>query len=153
MNAEASELQRVVIALPPNAWHGHSTETVWADRAAVDRYRIRSIPFFATGISVNDIAAVRWEDGQAVLDRVILRGGHSTYRIFLLNLDLASEAFRVHWSPLEAMGCTYERATEHLVAIDVPPPADIQAVYKLLERGEIEKVWEFEEGHCGHSVT
>lgn len=56
------------------------------------------------------------------------------------------------WKPVEALGCTYERATKRLLAIEVPPTADIYAVYKLLEAGARAGVWSFQEGHCGHPL-
>lgn len=152
MMPESTHPERVRIDLPPNAWHGHATETVWADRTAHDSFRLRSIPLFVNGVSVGDVVAVRWDAGQAVLDHVILRGGHSTYRIFLLKVGLTSEAFTSRWYPLEKIGCRYERGTTHLLAVDVPSYADIQLVYALLQKGEDDKVWEFEEGHCGHTL-
>lgn len=36
------------------------------------------------------------------------------------------------------------------MSVDVPPPADMYAVYKALEEGESAGLWEFEEAHCGH---
>jgi Domain of unknown function (DUF4265) len=53
---------------------------------------------------------------------------------------------------LEKDGCTFEGAREKLLAVDVPPRADIYGVYALLQRGEDAGAWEFEEGHCGHPL-
>ena len=39
------------------------------------------------------------------------------------------------------------------LAVDVPPKADIYEVYSLLEAGEQNGVWEFDEGHCGHPLV
>jgi uncharacterized protein DUF4265 len=61
-------------------------------------------------------------------------------------------AFRTAWERLQALGCTYEQASSHLLLVDVPPHADIYAVYVLLEEGENAGVWDFEEGHCGHPL-
>ena len=38
-----------------------------------------------------------------------------------------------------------------LLAVDVPPDTDINVVYTLLDKGEKDGIWSFEEGHCGHS--
>ena len=64
--------------------------------------------------------------------------------------DTNEEKFLKDWVRLGELGCTYERATRRYVAIDVPPHADIYAVYQVLEEGERACQWEFEEGHCGH---
>ena len=45
-----------------------------------------------------------------------------------------------------------EQATDRLLAIDVPPETDVHAAYALLEKGETDGFWDFEEGHCGHAV-
>jgi Domain of unknown function (DUF4265) len=64
-----------------------------------------------------------------------------------------SSAFRKPWAQLSALGCTYEGADDKLLSIDVPPHADIDEVYALLEAGEESGTWDFEEGHCGHPLT
>src|SRR5688500_13974906 len=53
--------------------------------------------------------------------------------------------FLRYWAPLEACGSSYERATEHLLAVDVPSTADIHLAYRQLEAGERAEVWGFEE--------
>src|SRR5215217_8971885 len=83
-----------------------------------------------------------------VFRRVYERGGHSTYRIFLVE-EKSAQQFEVAWEPLGKMGCLYERATDYLVAVDVPPATDIYEAYRALEQGQTTGVWDFEEGHCG----
>lgn len=144
-----SHLCKITLGLDPNAWHGHATETVWAEPVGRDRYRLRSVPFYAKGLSIEDV--VNTEPDTSIVIGVSLRSGHSTYRIFLAeNLDDTSEAFQSHWRNLAAMSCSYERATGRLFAVDVPPRADIQKVFELLALGERDGVWDFDEGHCGH---
>jgi hypothetical protein len=53
---------------------------------------------------------------------------------------------------LQALGCSYEEGPNGLLAVDVPPEANIFEVYSALEAGESRDVWTFEEGHCGHAV-
>jgi hypothetical protein len=88
-------------------------------------------------------------NGALVVTGVAIRGGHSTYRLVLPE-DTTEEEFLRDWTKLKELGCTYERATRRLDGIDVPPPADIYAVYKALEDGESAGRWEFAEGNCGH---
>lgn len=45
-----------------------------------------------------------------------------------------------------------EGAFRRLLAIDVPPEADIHQVYAQLQAGESEGNWVFEGGHYGHPV-
>jgi hypothetical protein len=142
-------LTKVVIPLAASDWHSYSAESVWAAPVGAGLVRIANVPFYADGLSYADIAGVRDDAGQQVITGVVRRGGHSTYRICLAE-DRLSSGWRSYWLPLEALGCTYERATNRLFAIDVPPATDIHAAYDLLDAGEQAGVWSFQEGHCGH---
>jgi hypothetical protein len=58
---------------------------------------------------------------------------------------------------LEDLGCTFEGSDageRRLYSIDVPPEADIEAIYRLLESAEDRGEWEFEEAHFfkGHEA-
>ncbi len=76
---------------------------------------------------------------------------NSTYRFFLVS-ENSQQGFESAWQPLEALKCTYERATDFLLAVDVPPKTDIYEAYEILEQGLEAGVWDFEEGHCGHPL-
>lgn len=128
-----------------------ATESLWAEPAGDGLFRLRNVPFFAYGFSERDIVKVEERDGKFVVIGVEKRGGHSTYRIFLPT-ETSEEKFASDWTLLDALGCTYERANRRLVAIDVPPLSDVYAVYAALDDGEKDGLWEFEEGHCGHTL-
>ncbi len=149
---KTTQLEKIVLTLPTDEWHGHSSETVWAEKVGEGRYRLRSVPFYAKGLSFGDVVNTTTRDGKEVVSGVSLRSGHSTYRAFVkATVAVGSKDFYRVWRPIQERGCTYERATEHLIAIDVPSSADLAAVYALLEAGETAGVWEFEEGHCGRN--
>lgn len=120
---------KIVVELEPAAWHGSGTETLWAEKVSAGNHRVRNIPFYAYGISLDDVVLadpISGSEGMASFRSVAARGGHSTYRIFLIGrLTHESEALRVHWRPLESLGCSFEGATQ---------------------------VWAFEEAHCGHQT-
>jgi hypothetical protein len=147
-----SELSKIVIDLEADAWHGYATETVWAENLSEGVFRIRNIPFYAKEVSVGDDVLTEYRDENHHLKFVTKRGGHSTYRIFL-GEEVTAEIFRKYWEPLEKIGCTYEKGQGRLIAVDVPPTTDIYHTYALLEEGEKDSIWEFEEGHCGHPAN
>ena len=126
-------------------------ETMWAESIGENRYRLRNSPFATYGISFHDIVAAKVVDGQLTATRIVLRSGHSTYRIHLSD-GIAKEDLLARWPSLAALRCSYENADSRLFAIDVEPEADIHAVYAELQRGETDGTWEFEEAHCGHAV-
>lgn len=121
------------------------TESLWTVKMD-DYFEIRNIPYFAYGLAFGDIVAVKQVGSQLFYDRKIKNSGHSTYRVYLQE----SGVFEFYFDMLKNLKCTYEKATENLYAIDVPPDADIYKIYKILEMGEQRKSWEFEEGFCGH---
>lgn len=153
---QRNSLVKVMFELEGDAWHGYSTETLWAEPLPGDRYRLRNSPFFAFGVSVDDVIFAREEDNILKFNGVSMAGGHSTYRI--LKNKQAAELFDKYWTPIRSLGCSYEEGQvlaerKHVLAMDVPPEVDIYRVYELLEQGEAAGAWEFEEGHCGHNIS
>lgn len=144
-------LAKVTFELEASDWHDHATETMWAARLADNVYSLRNVPLYISGVSYGDAVVTQRKRGENLFRRVYERGGHSTYRIFLVG-EHSAEQFEQAWEPLQKMGCSYERATDYLVAVDVPPATDIYEAYHVLERGENSGVWDFEEAHCGHPL-
>lgn len=145
------DLTKVTFTLEKADWHDHASETMWAEPIDGQRFRIRNVPFYAYGVSYDDTVVASETDEGRIVEDVSERGGHSTYRIFVTNTEML-RSFPEYWSPLERLGCTLERATARLLAVDVPPQADIYAVYDALSKGEAAGVWDFEEAHVGHAL-
>jgi hypothetical protein len=147
--------------LDPRDWHGTPGERLWAeyvgDTPDGRALRLDNSPFFTRGVSFLDIvAATKTEYNDYKFERVLDRSGHSTY---MLLVPPDSKPFKAFWTRLESLGCTYESATitislgeRILYSVDVPPTADIYAVYEILEEGEQSNVWIFQEGHVGHQL-
>lgn len=107
-------------------------------------------PFYAFDISCGDVVRAKGED-QGVLDfdGVSERGGHSTYRV-RLRAGNEHRQFLDRWRELEIIGCSYEGSEvseRRLYSIDMPPSVPVHEAYSLLEKGEEDGVWDFEEGH------
>jgi len=154
--ASARPLVKVVIQLEPDedAWHSYGAESMWAEDLGQGRYRLRNIPFAAYGFSNEDVVRAESAEDRLKVTGVAIRGGHSTYRAILgSGIDPKNSKFEQYWEPLQRLGCSYESSEDRILAIDVPPKADIYEVYHLLERGEKEGVWDFEEAHCGHPLS
>jgi hypothetical protein len=138
-------LEKVVFDLE-ETWHGHATESLWA-KPTEEGFVLRNIPFFAYGVSYDDVVAVApLKEGFWRSRSVVRHAGHSTYRIFVQQ----DAEFPHGWNQLAGLGCTYEQATPHLYAIDVPATANIDGVYQVLEREKSRGIWDFEEGYFGH---
>lgn len=92
-------------------------------------------------------------EGDALFDfkRIIKRGGHSTYMLLIKEDE---PRFDKYWSALQASGCTYEHGRiklsighRRLFSVDVPPSANLIWVIAILERGQRDDVWMYQEGY------
>lgn len=112
-------------------------------------FQVDNSPFHAFGVSLGDkITATEDSDG-LIFDSIISRGGHSTYRVRLPS-GASHQHFLEHWAAMEELGCSYEGSSldnRRLYAIDIPPGVDVASIYRLLEDGEANGAWEFEEAH------
>ena len=114
-------------------------EKLWAEPLGGTRYRLRSIPFLATGMSLGDV--VEAIDGR--VEKVLERGGHSTFRLKLRDHPTPA-AFATLWAPLAALGCVCESTSGGIFAVDVPSAADLGRVNAALERGITAEDWDVE---------
>jgi Domain of unknown function (DUF4265) len=160
---EAHEVQmtgsliKILFDLDESDWHGHGSESLWAEPVAGNEapiFQIRNSPFFAIGINHLDVVRGKPSGHDRVYEfvEVIERGGHSTYMLLMQPGDSRINAC---WSRLELLGCTYESTTKTfsrgrrlLYSVDVPSTSDIYEVYEVLEGGLREGVWDFQEGYA-----
>lgn len=152
---QETSLVKVYFELDPADQRESASESVWARPLGNDRFRLENSPFLVYGYSFGDVVLGEVAgDGRMVVRGVSFRGGHSTYRLMLIEgLTIDAADFGAAWRDLETLGCTFEHASGRLLAVDVPPSTDADAVYSVLERGESDGIWEFEEGHCGHPLA
>lgn len=133
--------------------HGVEAENIWAECLGPNSYRVDNIPFYVYGISFDDVVRAGERDGRLVFEAVLSHGGHSTFRVLIKDeAGYESPAFNSRRRSLEQLGCSFEVAKRRWISIDVPPNCDVFAVYRVLEQGEEQDVWTFEEAHCGHEV-
>ena len=135
---QASEgLIRIRVALDRAAGEaGPTDEWLWAEPLGSGRYRVESCPFFAYGISRDDVVRASGPGGQEAptLEDVIEKGGHRTLRLALdASVKLSAPAVQGLLERLLQHGCTHELLRPKLVAIDVPADADLGAVAELLQ--------------------
>jgi hypothetical protein len=127
-------------------------ETLWARPIGDGVFILDNVPFFAYGLSLGDrIYARRTDDFDLEYSGIAEHTGHSTFRVFLGDSPARLPA-EEYWRQLEALGCGREIGTARLWAFDVSPEVDIVKVYDVLENGEAEGVWTFEEVHVGHQL-
>ena len=116
---------KVSFNLNQDEGHGYDTETVWAEALGEGFFRILNSPFFALGISQEDIVRASRDGELYHFQQVVQRGGHSTYRLFLQRgLTVHEDAFKQRWRELAALYRTFENADDRLAVVDVPPHSE-----------------------------
>jgi hypothetical protein len=144
---------KIELSWDTDYWHGYYSELLWAQPAG-GHYTIMSIPFFARDISYKDTVSASPSESLLRFERVVARGGHSTYRLLRMGSDpVPEDLFRARLQEILNLGCTYESGKPGnvtLYAIDIPPEVDADAVFALCERGAQDEVWDFEVAHDGH---
>src|SRR3712207_79346 len=127
MSDEEDSLTKVHIDLP-NHW-ATGGESMWALPLGDDLYEIRNSPFYAYGINWGDVVRADSDDPslKPEVREVVKYSGNKTLSVFF-NEELGEEEQDSVLSSLQYLDLSWERATELLVAIDVHPEADYQAV-------------------------
>lgn len=142
-----AKLTKILFTLGPESLLGSGTETMWAEDLGGDRYLLRNSPFYAFGVSFEDIVRGEFSEGFIEFREVLERSGNSTFRLFLLNRrKLDAPDFVQAWAPLQALGCSFEQGV--VLSVNVPPTTDIDAAWRLLLDGERAEIWDLETGHC-----
>lgn len=149
---QSSGLTKIRIVLPEHAWHKVEAEWLWAQKIEDSVYALRNVPFYAMGLSYDDLIKVETVAGAPIMLQIVSRGGHSTYRIFA-NRGYENVRMKALFRKLNQLHCDIEIATKKLIAVDVLPEADIREVYATLEKSEEAGLIDFQEGHCGHPLA
>jgi hypothetical protein len=129
-------LVRIRIRLEGAGESAPAEDSVWAEPLGSERYRVESCPFFAYGISRDDVvrAAEAAGEGGPVLDDVLEKGGHRTLRLTLgPSVELRSAPVQRILEKLIDLGCTHELLRPRLVAIDLPPEVELELAAGLLQ--------------------
>jgi hypothetical protein len=74
--------------------------------------------------------------------------GHSTYALFLRGDRTKDDPeWKQYWERLERMGCSSERMNAKLIAVDVPPTANLDEVEQVFEEAEANDVFAYQTQH------
>ena len=138
---------KLYFELDPDHWSELASESAWVTPLEGGRYRLENAPWFAREVACGDIVTARPdEDGDLWFRKVVERSGRSVFRV-IVRAEGVGLAALPRWRELEAMGCAFEELAEmSLWAIDVPKEADLDAVTDLLEAGEADGTWTYDEG-------
>ena len=152
-----SERDRAEIVFPMvkdvRGWPPVRAEHVWAERCGEDLFRVENAPFFVRDLAVGDLVRAvpsALETGPVFVERVAW-SGNCTIRVMpLRNGELADDDVGLVVDAFKALGIQSETAGVYpIVSLCVPMDADLAAVKALIEQGQRDGRWEWEEGCVG----
>ncbi|MFI9617246.1 DUF4265 domain-containing protein [Streptomyces sp. NPDC052023] len=131
-----------------DGWPPASVESLWAVDLGDGTVRLDNTPWFVRGIASGDIVKVERDgDGLFWAGETVRPSQNCTIRLIVLK-DAGSAAARQSVMEIfHKLGTTGEGIEQfRMVALDVPPEADLPRIRKLLEHGAAEGWWHWEEG-------
>jgi hypothetical protein len=171
MSDTNKEMVKIFFEPPGGEEDWHTTvESIWA--TPIDEpgapggrvFQLENSPWYAFGVSWEDIVCgelrheiigddttpnhPRIEVEVLYFTRVWKHSGRSTYALFLSSgITTESPEWLARWEPLKNLGCTWEGMSTRLLAVDIPPSADLTAVEKIFEEGLACSVFDYQIQH------
>lgn len=142
MNSPTKPNAKVLFRVP-NEDGSAEVETLWATRVGDDNYRIDNSPFWAYGVSWQDVVFAPFSDdeGFPTFQSVVTKSGNRTFRvIFDPPVADSNESDKV-LQGLVALGCSYEGMNPKYVSVNIPTSVALDAVQSYLVAKEAK--WEY----------
>jgi hypothetical protein len=128
-----------------------SAETLWASTLSDDRFRVCNIPVWVNDIALDDVIIARRDENNG--DRlhfvnVAERSGNLTCRVFILDgVNLESDEVVKARQQIKDLTDGAEHYSPRYAAYNVAPNSDRAALRKLLQQGEEQGWWAYEEAN------
>ncbi|GLY19774.1 hypothetical protein Kisp01_67880 [Kineosporia sp. NBRC 101677] len=134
---------------PDEGWPPVESEGLWAEPLGGGRFRIDNAPWFVPDLAAADVVeAVADSDGVLWATRKIAHGGRLAVQVIPFRSGPLNGDLQAVLDMFVPLGVSGEGAapTFHLVALDISPDADLQAIVDRLREGERDGSWEYSEG-------
>jgi hypothetical protein len=126
---ETSSMVKVRLKGP----HAGDSETLWASPIADNLYRLENSPFFAYGVSWQDIIeAEPNRDRLLEYVRCVKKSGNRTLRVIFELFGSNDEPARAVLGHLSELGCSYEGMQPRLISVNLPPRVSMKVVTDFL---------------------
>ena len=151
MEQSSPDLVHVVFPLEvdEHGWPPVSGERVWAEPVGDGLYRLANVPWFVRGVAEGDVVRAEPPDDRSwpVFQERVQWSGYCTVRVIPFSAGALHGSQEAVLEQFEPFGVTGEVAGSYpIVALSVPPDADLPAVKDRLRRGTQAGWWEYEEG-------
>lgn len=132
-----------------SGWPPAESEGLWAHPVGGGQFRLDNTPWFVRGVAAGDVIEARSDDGGVLwFSKLLERGGRVVVRVIPRRdgpLHGDRQAVVDAFARLGVLGEGMATPV-NMVALDVGPDAPLAAVKGLLERGEADGRWHYEEG-------
>ncbi|MDR7068409.1 hypothetical protein J2X02_001226 [Pseudoxanthomonas japonensis] len=117
-------------------------ETLWATALGEDRYRLDNLPFYAYGVSWEDIVLAPFDttEDMATFKDVVTKSGNRTVRLKLDPPVSPGNASDDVLRNLVALGCDYEGSDRIRIAVNIPADVLLESIREYLIARDL--VWE-----------
>lgn len=131
-----------------DGWPPASVESLWAVDLGDGTVRLDNTPWFVRGVASDDIIRVQLDDdGLWWAGETVRASDNCTIRLIVLKDGGSAAARQSVLETFHKLGTTGEGIERFgMVALDVPPTADLRRIRELLEHGEAKEWWHWEEG-------
>jgi len=108
-------------------------ETLWAIPVDANLYRLDNSPFFAYGVSWQDVIEARpGEDQFLEYVRCVTKSGNRTVRVIFQDYQNDDQPAREILRELRNLGCSYEGMHPRMISINLPAKVDLDEVTSFL---------------------
>lgn len=117
-------------------------ESLWAVPVGEGLFQLDNIPFFANEVALGDVVSAVPMGGELRFQEVVRPSGHSTLRLIIYDKEEVPAVRKL----LEERGCVSEGShIPGLISVDVPPSVSLAALRPILDEGEAQERWGYEE--------
>jgi len=122
---------------------GAHTETLWARQMDTNLYQLENSPFFAYGVSWQDVIEARLGDDH-VLEyvRCVKKSGNRTVRVIFQDYRSTDPGAEEVLLGLRNLGCSYEGMQPRMISVNVPSRVDLRVVTDFLKQ-QFGLQWEY----------
>jgi len=145
---------KVVFDLDPQEWHGHATESLWANvtHAVGQIVCIENSPFFVRGVSYADSVRVEGSADVCTFVRIVQKSGYATLRVLIEGFVKKKRRVMGALKQLQLLDCRHEGGSvgdSQIFSIAVPPSTAARDVMAVIQRGCARDLWDAEVGDAG----
>jgi hypothetical protein len=129
-------------------WPPVEVESLWAETVGDDVVRLTNVPWFVRGVASGDLVRVEADaDGVLWAAEHLEWSGNCTIRVVPFRSGPLHGSRQRVLDAFEPFGVTGEDIQQYgLVALEVPPDADLAGVQRVLRAGARDGWWDYEEG-------